>query len=282
VTMPLTLSLIVATVGRTQELDRLFCSLGTQMLSGLELIIVDQNSDDRIEALLDRASPPVRCTHLRSPRGLSRARNMGLAASSGAILGFPDDDCWYPQDLLESVRRWFEDHPDCQFLCCAMRDGTGREVAARWPSRSRGLDSHSVLRTAASASLFMRREALEQIGGFDEEIGLGAATPYQSGEDTDMAIRCLRSGGKGWFEKSLYVHHPDRDLDRVPRERALSYGIGFGYLLGKHGYPFSSVAYHIARAVGGGIKALLLLRYKHAVFYFQSARGRWKGYSVVS
>ncbi|MGC2400216.1 MAG: glycosyltransferase family A protein [Acidobacteriaceae bacterium] len=278
---PIALSLIVATVGRTEELSRLLRSLGTQQFPWLELIIVDQNSDDRVKSLLDRAELSVRHTYLRSPRGVSRARNAGLAIVLGAIIGFPDDDCWYPANLLEQIKEWFDHHAECQFLCCSMRDETGREVAARWPLRSQRLDSNSVLQAAASASLFIRREALRQVGGFDEQIGLGAVTPFQSGEDTDLAIRCLRAGGNGWFEKSLYVHHPRRDIDRVTADRALAYGIGFGYLLGKHGYPVWSVAYHIARAFGGMVKSLLLLRITHATFYWHSVRGRWKGYATL-
>jgi glycosyltransferase involved in cell wall biosynthesis len=279
---PIALSLIVATVGRTEELSRLLRSLGAQQFPELELIIVDQNSDDRVQSLLDRSELSVRYTHLHSPRGLSRARNAGLAVASGAIIGFPDDDCWYPENFLKQVKQWFDHHAECQFLCCAMQDETGREVAARWPRRSGLLDSNSVLQAAATGSLFIRRDVIRQIGGFDEQIGLGAEGPFQSGEDTDLAIRCLRAGGYGWFEKGLFVHHPRRDIDRVTPDRALAYGIGFGYILGKHGYPLWTVAYHIGRAFGGMVKSLLLLRYNHAVYYFQSARGRWKGYAISS
>jgi glycosyltransferase involved in cell wall biosynthesis len=278
VTDSVSLSLIVATVGRTDELVRLIQSVAAQKLSQIELIIVDQNADERVETLLHQAAPTLRYTHIRCLPGLSRARNVGLLRASGAILGFPDDDCWYPEDLLQQVKNWFDRYPERQFLCCALRDETGQEVAARWPARSQSLDRNSVLRAAASAALFVRRDMAWQVGGFDEEIGLGAGTPFQSGEDTDYALRCLRAGGTGWFEKELYVCHPKREPALMSHSRAYAYGMGFGYILGKHGYATSPVAYHVARAAAGAVKSTLLLRTAEAGFYFQSARGRWNGY----
>ncbi len=40
---------------------------------------------------------------LRSPRGLSRARNEALPRLEADVVAFPDDDCEYPDDLLERV-----------------------------------------------------------------------------------------------------------------------------------------------------------------------------------
>jgi hypothetical protein len=279
---PVNVSLIVATVDRVEELTRLVRSIEAQHMHGVELIIVDQNNDDRVKALIDHAASRLCCVHIRSPRGLSRARNAGLAVARGAIVGFPDDDCWYPQGSLQQVKEWFDRHPAYQLLCCALQDETGKEVAARWPACSQALDRNSTLRAAASASLFMRSEAVRQLGGFDEQIGLGSGTLFQSGEDTDLALRWLQAGGSAWFEKHLWVGHPRRDPAQVPARRGFAYGMGFGYILGKHGYPARLLAYHVARAFIGAIWSLLRLRSVEASFYLQSARGRWKGYAAAS
>jgi glycosyltransferase involved in cell wall biosynthesis len=276
------LSLIVATVDRVEELARLLHSIEVQHMPGVELIIVDQNDDDRVQALIDQVASRLRCTRIRSPRGLSRARNAGLAIARGTIVGFPDDDCWYPLGCLQQVKEWFDLHQSHQLLCCALQDETGKEVAARWPAYSQALDRNSMLRAAASASLFMRSETIRQLGGFDEQIGLGSGTLFQSGEDTDLALRCLRGGASAWFEKRLWVCHPRRDPAQVPPDRGFAYGMGFGYILGKHGYPTRFLGYHVARALIGAVWSLLRLRTGEAAFYVQSARGRWKGYAAGS
>ena len=103
-------SLVVATIGRAQELSRLLASIDRQSLKRVELIIVDQNPDDRVEKLLEAWKATLSYRHVRSPKGLSRARNVGIKLASGPIICFPDDDCWYPDNLLEHVSKWFDRH----------------------------------------------------------------------------------------------------------------------------------------------------------------------------
>src|SRR5271166_2242893 len=103
------LSLIIATLGRVTELDRLLASLDRQTYKDFEVIVVDQNLDDRLLPLL-REHKRLSIHRLRSSAGLSRARNAGMRAAKGDIFCFPDDDCWYPDQLLAIVSEWFEMH----------------------------------------------------------------------------------------------------------------------------------------------------------------------------
>ena len=103
--------LVVATVDRTQDLAALLESLESQT-----------HSDDRVERLLG-AHPSLRTVHLLSDRGLSRARNRALSSLAGDVIGFPDDDCRYPPDLLERVARRFAEDAELGGL-------SGRPVAA--------------------------------------------------------------------------------------------------------------------------------------------------------
>src|SRR5271168_3016732 len=95
-------SLIVATIGRTEEFGFLLQSLAEQTFRDFELIVVDQNSDDRLIPFLEHwngtvaglANTPGSLSaiiHLRCAPGVSRARNLGLQYCTGEILAFPDD-----------------------------------------------------------------------------------------------------------------------------------------------------------------------------------------------
>ena len=274
----ISVSLVVATIGRTLELERLLVSMMHQSLQDIELIIVDQNIDDRVERVIARCPATLPCIHARSPRGLSRARNLGIQLASGAIVAFPDDDCWYPNDILSQVKAWFERNQSFDFLCCRAQDETGREVASRWPGRSLVIRRNSVLRACASASLFIRKTALDEIGGFNESMGLGSASPFQSGEDSDLALRCLQQGRKGWFEKQLYVYHPHKAPQAGESARAFGYGMGFGFLLRLHGYSRLVLLYQVMRALGGAVISLLQIEPGRALFYWKSAVGRFAGY----
>ena len=105
----LAFSFVISTFGRRQELIFLLESIERQSVSDFEVIVVDQNEDDRLaNSLKDRRwSFPL--THVRSPypRGVCRGRNLGWRQARGRILIFPDDDCWYPPWLLARVNERF-------------------------------------------------------------------------------------------------------------------------------------------------------------------------------
>jgi glycosyltransferase involved in cell wall biosynthesis len=271
-------SLVVPTVGRVSDLDRLLASLAAQSCKHFELIIVDQNEDERIRTLLLKWKHSLRYVYVRSARGASKARNAGLALAQGEIIGFPDDDCWFPVDLIAQVTDWFDPCPDYDFLCCSARDETLKDVALRWPPHSQPIHRTSVLTACICFAFFIRRTALLQVGGFDEAMGPGADTPFQCGEETDLALRLLNNSHPGWFEKQLYVHHPEKDARTASSSRGFYYGMGLGYLLRKHRFPVGTWAYQVIRASGGALRAFCLARPREALFYLKSAVGRILGY----
>src|SRR5882757_1707611 len=114
-------SLIVPTLGRTKEVDELFASL------------VDQNEDERIVPLVEALPAGISVRHLRlREKNPSAARNAGLAVSSGAIVAFPDDDCWYPPHLLDRVDAWFRENPEYSVLAVGALDNAGVPSGNRW------------------------------------------------------------------------------------------------------------------------------------------------------
>ncbi len=78
-------SLIVATLGRTAELQRLFESLERQTHRDFEVIVVDQNTDGRLLPILDAFATKLTIRRLTSIPGLSRARNVGLREATGEL-----------------------------------------------------------------------------------------------------------------------------------------------------------------------------------------------------
>src|SRR5271170_2746224 len=158
------ISLIVATIDRVSELERLLCSLEDQSHRDFEVIVVDQNSDGRLSRLLRRHGR-LTIRHLRSEPGLSRARNAGLRVASGDVIAIPDDDCWYPRDLLASVAGWFESHSGFDLLSTPVRTMENDSSGPNSPATSRRCTKSNVWRCAVSTSLFMRRSVATAVGG---------------------------------------------------------------------------------------------------------------------
>lgn len=270
-------SIIVCTLDRVQEVARLLASLERQTYRDFEVVLVDQNGDDRLRPILkDRANLCIR--HLTSRRGLSRARNVALPLVKGDILCFPDDDCWYPDNLLASVVAWFSRHQEFVALFACLRDANGNPVGPRWPNAACLCTKENIWSIAISPSGFLRKSAADRIGSFNENIGVGSDSMYQSGEETDYFLRSLEQGYQMWFEPSFTVHHPSFHSPERLRRTTYSFALGNGYVMRIHSYPFSYLAYQVSRSLGGVVASLLKADFESTRIYLLRAAGQLRGY----
>ena len=267
-----TFSLVVPTVGRTEELASLFASLDAQGPARIELIVVDQNEDDRVSALLQALPPGISCLHLRLAfKNVSRARNVGLAHAKGEFVAFPDDDCWYPAGLLPGIERWFAAHPAYQILATGAVDEDGIPSGNRWPQDRCDIRPINSLRTTFCNSLFFRRAPLPSSVRFSEGLF--------PGEETDYVLHLLKRGLRGRFDRSLSVQHPRRDMlsGTVTRKRAVRYGSAMGQLVRRHSLFMlwtMLLGYDLARALLVSVRG----RTADAVFCFAHAEGLFRGF----
>lgn len=167
---------------------------------GYELVVVDNGSSDNTKAVLAglQARYPQRLVAVSEPvAGISRARNMGIRTSRGNWLLFLDDDAWVPADLLSVYRHWIGVYPDAS--------GWGGGATLRYPEKLPwcwgphfdGMlsaldfgDQPRVLtfpETPYGLNMLFRREVLDRMGGFREDIAFG-------GDETDLFLRMARAG----------------------------------------------------------------------------------------
>jgi glycosyltransferase involved in cell wall biosynthesis len=245
------ISLVVATLNRTTDLDRLLFSLDEQSYQNFEVVVVDQNPDARLVPILHR-HPGLAIRHLRSERGLSLSRNIGLGSIHGDIVAFPDDDCWYPKTLLAEVAAWFDSHEDPGFLITAVRDADGQPSSSRLPTTRRPCTRSNVWSCAMSTGLFMRRSLTNAVGAFDENMGVGAPTAYQSGEEIDY-------------------------VDRL-RRTTYSYALSTGRLQRIHRFAPQWLAWHLLRSFGGAVIRLCRGDLARSRLYVLRGAGQLAGY----
>jgi glycosyltransferase involved in cell wall biosynthesis len=270
-------SLVVATLNRVTELERLLTSLDRQSYRDFEVIVVDQNPDERLVSILGQ-HPGLNIQHLRCRPGASRARNLGLRAAKGKIVAFPDDDCWYPEHLLEEVSEWFASHLEFGGLFAILRGPDNRRVGPKSPPYACRCTRANLFDCGSTPNGFLRREVTVAIGFFDERIGLGAPSQYQSGEDVDYFLRSLERGFHLWYDPEITVHHPDfHAIDRV-RQRAYSYALGGGYVMRAHGKLKLRFARAVIRSFGGAIVRLLQGDWQRSRAYLLSTVGLLRGY----
>jgi glycosyltransferase involved in cell wall biosynthesis len=276
----LAVDLVVATVGRTTQLERLFDSVAEQSYRNVRVIVIDQNDDDRLAPILSRASGQLSVVRLRSAAGLSRARNVGLANIAGDVVAFPDDDCWYPAGLLRSVAEALAAHPEWAGLSVQARDGRGQTSSMLWDRSSGPIGRYSIWRRAISFGIFLRASAVEVVGGFAEELGQGSGTRWGSGEESDYLLRVLENGFVVQYEPSLYVNHesPTPALSRSDARKAYAYGVGHGHVLRLHRYPLWFVLFRVTQLLGASVVFVLTAKLAQARYYFAMAVGRAAGW----
>lgn len=91
------LSVVIPTYGRPAFLQQAISSVLAQTVQDFELVVVDDGSPDPVKV---PEEPRVRLVRAESNGGAARARNLGVEASTGAILAFlDDDDLWTPERL---------------------------------------------------------------------------------------------------------------------------------------------------------------------------------------
>lgn len=264
-------SLVLATLGRTAELSNFLSYLDRQSFRNFELIVIDQNPDDRLIPVLAPYGSRFEIKHLRSEKGLSRARNLGLRHISGDVVAFPDDDCWYPPETLETVARTLASHPEW--------DG----ITGKWNSRHQTgafLSRFNVWLRTCSILIFLRASVVKVVGEFDEMLGSGSGSGFGGAEETDYLLRALERNFRIYHEPELKIEHPDpvAGYNEQSIEKACCYARGVGYVFRKHRFPAWYLGYFLLRHLSGAALAVASCNLPKARFYWAMFRGRLSGW----
>ncbi|PZP25232.1 glycosyltransferase family 2 protein [Pseudomonas kuykendallii] len=171
-------SLVIATLHDDGELEPCLASLVKQENAPtFEVIVVDQNGDDRLVEVIARFAGLLDIRHEQVDfRSATRARNLGARLARGIWLGFPDDDCQLLSDALGEVRRLSND-PQTQVITGQTIDETGAPNVLRWKQEPTEFTRRTMFSCLTEATLFVRRELFLQVDGFVERFGPGAPLP---------------------------------------------------------------------------------------------------------
>lgn len=270
-------SLVVATWNRVTELDRLLTSLDAQTFDNFEVIVVDQNGDDRLVPLLQHHSK-LQVQRIRCEIGASKARNMGLCAARGDIIATPDDDCWYPPDLLCQVTEWFNEHQEFDAVFIEMRNEKNERMAPKLVPKPGLCTKKNVWYCTAGITAFMRVRLVKAVGSFREDIGPGTISKYQACEDIDYYIRPLELGFRMYYDPSMVVYHPEMNSPERLQRTTYSYALSMGHMLRVHKYSWRYLSGFLARSFGGAAVHFCKGDLERAHLYLLRAGGQFQGY----
>ncbi|MGH7683621.1 MAG: glycosyltransferase family 2 protein, partial [Vulcanimicrobiaceae bacterium] len=194
------LSIVIASKDRANFLARALESLAQQQsTASFEVIVADNGSTDATPEVVERAiraapHPLRRIEAGNANRAL--ARNKGIAAASGELVLFVDDDVWLPPNFVAA-------HAAAQ----RRRDGARRAVTGpivnvpSYDERPRPSPANFSRAFFCTCNASVPKSALDEIGGFDESFDL------YGWEDTEIGLRLRDAGVEHAFAWEAFLYH---------------------------------------------------------------------------
>lgn len=224
-------STVVPTYNRAESLAATVDSVLAQTHEELEVIVVDDASEDDTAAVVESYDDPrVRFRQHDENRGGSAARNTGIEAAEGEYVAFLDsDDRWLPSKLERQLAALDSRGEGWVAAYCDVRPPTDGDTSRlAWflgdllgnvePRAREGGDELIAevltdrLHTSAGSTLMVERAVAEAIGGFDES--------FVRLQDTEFLVRVLERGRLAHVPEALVVRDPAGHPSPEQAERA--------------------------------------------------------------
>ena len=227
------LSIVVATSGRLEKLDRLLGGLFRVQgwhRANHEIIIANNAADEAgasavgnlVEEYSRRSGP--RCREVREPiPGKCRAQNRAIRQADGSILAFFDDDLEVDPGWLEAVVSFFSTFPHDVMQGSILMHPKDRDN----PDLHKALERYRTIdfihynyppgtdiRTLTGGNIAVKRDVFDRVGLFDERLGPGEAG---ISEDVEFAKRVLKAGKRIGYEPRAIVYN-EVDWSRLSEE----------------------------------------------------------------
>ena len=212
------ISVVVCTYNGRRTIRECLEGLGRLEYPNHEVIVVDDGSTDDTATIVGEY--PVRL--IRAPhRGLSAARNTGLAAATGDIVAYIDDDAYPDPHWLAYLAAAFLHTPHAGVggpNIPPPGDGEVAECVANSPGNPvHVLLSDREAEHIPGCNMAFRKTCLEAIGGFDSQF-------RTAGDDVDV---CWRLQERGWtlgYHPAAMVWHHCRNSVRAYWRQQVGYG----------------------------------------------------------
>lgn len=195
-----------------------------------EVILVDNASSDGSAEAIGRRYPQVTLIANHENRGFAAANNQAMAVATGRYVLLLNPDTIVLDGAIQKAVRFADDHPEAAVVGCQIWKNeneiqrtcfpfptvghlvlqtTGlRRLLARLHLERRGSmeawgrDTQRDVEVVSGVFMLVRREALEQVGGMDEDYFIYA-------EETDWCWRFYRAGWRLIFTPTARIIHRD-------------------------------------------------------------------------
>ncbi|MBI5566774.1 MAG: glycosyltransferase family 2 protein [Chloroflexi bacterium] len=232
-------SVVIPTYNRQTTLRQTLTALIAQDYPDYEIIVVDDGSTDGTAEMIDADFPAVRYVR-QANRGPAVARNRGLAAATGDVVAFTDDDCLAPADWLARLAEGYRQYPEAVGgggSLMAPPELLVTNIFARYELYNGRVIYHSgdqpylggfECPAGGTANMSYRRSVLLEVNGFDEGF------PVAAGEDADLKLRICNRNHRLFYVPVWVAHLQEYSWLRFRRQCYVR-GVGRNYFEQRHG-----------------------------------------------
>src|SRR5579884_3957453 len=216
------LTAVIPLYNKAEQVARAIRSVLEQRPPPDEVIVVDDGSIDGSDRVVAQFAPPVRVVRQKNS-GEGAARNRGVRDATGDFVAFCDaDDEWLP-GFIATILRLKKRFPECDVLATSyvMREREGRDIVpvhAAVPNDEGVLEDYFLAASQSdapfcSSSVAVRRTAFLAVGGFPENVRVGADFLCWARLANNCRIAVSRYPGAVFHLRGNYPSPPVRSPD---------------------------------------------------------------------
>jgi GT2 family glycosyltransferase len=222
-------SVIVVSHSRRDLLEKCLQSLFLQDYPWVEVVVVDNGSqDDTLEWLQRQDRPGLKVVRLDRNLGFTGGNIQGLRAAEGEAIALVNNDAWLEPDWVSKMVAGLEKDPEVGSCACRILDGANPAVldsaghmlvtSSRIFERGKGrpaeaFDQEAYVFGPSGAAALYRREMLAEVGFLDEAF-------FFNCEDVDLSFRAQLCGWKCLYVPSAVARHLGNASHEVLGHRA--------------------------------------------------------------
>ncbi len=212
----ISISVVIPTYNRKEKTLRAVNSVLEQNIDNLEIIVVDDGSNDGTYEYLIEKDLPIKVI-TKENGGVSSARNIGIKHSAGNYIAFLDsDDIWLPHKLEKQIRV-FEENPDIslvytdQYLNIDGKNLEQTRFERNAPNKRMSLPGFVDYTPIHTSTVLVKKEVLDKVGNFSEELKVH--------EDSELWNRISDYGEFGYVEEPLSVYYWESSAEHITAEK---------------------------------------------------------------
>ena len=238
-----------------------------------QILVVDNKSDDGSVEFLRERFPQAEVIANDYNAGFGKANNMALAKVTGKYVLFLNPDTVVAERTIPGCIEYMESHPEAGALGVRMQYGYGRfalesrrslptpsvsfwhmtglgrlfprsKVFARYHLTYLDRDNECPIDVVSGAYMFVRKEALDRTGGFDEAF-------FMYGEDIDLSYRIIQAGYVNRYLPLPIIHYKGESTNKTSYRYAKVFYDAMIIFFRKHFHKYSRFFEFVVKMVLG-------------------------------